>query len=653
MHVDQIVLEGFRCFKDRAVINFGGAMTAFVGANGSGKTAAMQALLRVFGGTSRLRELRRGDFYCPPQAKLDRVPGETRSLAIEIHFAFPELSSNEPGRRAIPALYNQLACTVAGDVKCRIRLEATLLEDGVNGQIDSKVEGITTFDEVIPDDARVSMSSADRSYVQVVYVPASRDAVTQVEALLRGRLWQAIAWSESVKKALVDSGKALNMAFAEEEGIKGLVETIDTRWKEVHSANTDSSMIVRPIDIRFEQFVRDVGFQFEPDEEGGRHQLEELSDGQRSLFHLALTAATIDLEREISLKSKKGFDTSKLLLPALTIVAVEEPENNLSPFYLSRIVDQLHSLSITSNAQALISSHSASVMSRVDPKCVRYFRLESAQKSTVKPILLPEEPGEASKYVREAVMTYPELYFAEFVVLGEGSSEEVVIPRIAHAMGLQLDRSFVAIVPLGGRHVRHLWKLLKSLGIPHATLLDLDSGRHGAGIKRVSDAVEELLANGAKKSDIYGVGSLSAEALARDTPSAPDHEIVVNAWLMHLRQFNVFFSSPLDLDMSMLTAFNKEYAAMADRGPSEVGDAFEAALGKKYLERAPHLELDYPMYRLLFLGRGKPVTHVRALLSISNEQIAQSAPKELRALIQSVADRIGVPLKLIAKRASA
>ena len=47
---------------------------------------------------------------------------------------------------------------------------------------------------------------------------------------------------------------------------------------------------------------------------------------------------------------------------------------------------------------------------------------------------------------------YPELYFAKVVVLGEGASEEVILPAISEAMGVPIDKSFVAMVPLGGRH---------------------------------------------------------------------------------------------------------------------------------------------------------------------------------------------------------
>ena len=62
-------------------------------------------------------------------------------------------------------------------------------------------------------------------------------------------------------------------------------------------------------------------------------------------------------------------------------------------------------------------------------------------------IRLPEGEEEAAKFVREAVRAYPELYFARFVILGEGASEEVVLPRLAEALQLPIDRSFVCSRP--------------------------------------------------------------------------------------------------------------------------------------------------------------------------------------------------------------
>lgn len=102
-----------------------------------------------------------------------------------------------------------------------------------------------------------------------------------------------------------------------------------------------------------------------------------MSDGQRSLFHLAMTAATLDVEAGIVADpAAAGFQAGGVPLPALTLIAVEEPENNLAPFYLSRIVQQIRDLTKGPRAQALVSSHSPSILARVDPAAVRHFRLD-------------------------------------------------------------------------------------------------------------------------------------------------------------------------------------------------------------------------------------------------------------------------------------
>ena len=51
--------------------------------------------------------------------------------------------------------------------------------------------------------------------------------------------------------------------------------------------------------------------------------------------------------------------------------------------------------------------------------------------------------------------------------------------------GQLLDETFVSVVPLGGRHVNHSWKLLNDLDIRHITLLDFDRERVGGGWSRI------------------------------------------------------------------------------------------------------------------------------------------------------------------------
>lgn len=43
----------------------------------------------------------------------------------------------------------------------------------------------------------------------------------------------------------------------------------------------------------------------------------------------------------------------------------------------------------------------------------------------------PSEKTESEqyKYIKEAIRAYPELYFAKLVILGEGESEELILPK--------------------------------------------------------------------------------------------------------------------------------------------------------------------------------------------------------------------------------
>jgi hypothetical protein len=648
MFLERVSLMNFRCFGSvEQAIDLSPGLTAFVGANGSGKTALMQALLRQFGMTADQRRIRRQDFHVP--ATESRAPSQ-RVLSIESILSFPELEVEDADHTAVPEFFHQMAADDRGRLKCRLRLQATWVDDGsLEGAIEQKFWAVRTFG-VFQETDLVELKTIDRSRVQMLYVPASRDGVSQVTAFLRGRLWRAITWSQEVRDAFAVAAESLNDSFGAEQAVDAVAESLERRWKEMHSAGTDAKPIFRPIDPRFQEFVRKVEVLFHPDESGRDRSLEDLSDGQRSLFHLAMTAATLDIEARIAQGEAGGFQSDGIQLPSLTLIAIEEPENNLAPFYLSRIIRQIEDITKSQRAQALVSSHSVSIMARVEPAQVRHFRLEHAERTArVNPIRLPAGEEEAAKFIREAVRAYPELYFARFVILGEGASEQVVLPRLAEALDLPIDRSFVAIVPLGGRHVNHLWRLLNDLAIPHATLLDLDMGRFGGGWGRVKTTCTQLLANGVAPAKLFGDilrTSTADQILASFDSGTLDKAGRDNlkSWVEMLREFRVYFCSPLDLDYSMLGAYSAAYRVLEEGrgGPSEKGNAKEAVLGEEGTPSAYPTKSDdnFRWYRYLFLGRGKPSTHIRVLSGMESEELRSKMPEELDALLNAVASAI-------------
>lgn len=275
----------------------------------------------------------------------------------------------------------------------------------------------------------------------------------------------------------------------------------------------------------------------------------------------------------------------------------------------------------------------------------------SARCSSIRELTLPEDNVEASVYVRLAVKAYPELYFARFVILGEGDSERVVIPRIADEMGVSLDPSFVPVVPLGGRFVAHFWRLLNDLEIPHATLLDLDLGRRHGGAIAMRSCMNNLadIGNDFRNNEPYLLGDIYPDEVDR----LNDQQLLVGGgprdnWLRAFQDEGVFFSYPIDLDFAMLSAFPQAYKVPRPGGRGPMGDAKAIRARKSTTLKTGgnpalythHFDDAFKWYPYLFLSRSKPETHLAALSRIPGGDIASSAPHELRTLIEHVKRRL-------------
>ncbi|MGW4694805.1 ATP-dependent nuclease [Kitasatospora cineracea] len=684
MFIESLVLENFKCFgPGRTTIRLDSGMTTFIGANGAGKTAACEALLRLFGITAQERTVQVDDFHVPlreyaavESTNAEHAPAESpateqaevetrtdkRELTIETVLAFPELDDEEETEasgadgareeddrepavhRAVPEFFRRMVASQDGQLKVRVVLKAEWVDDGtVDGTITEERLVVNTLAEEYGDDEYVSLTPAERSRIQMIYIPASRDGVRQVANFLRGRLWRAAQWSSRLRDLVSEHAADVARTFTDEPVVKAIETALSSRWQELHGVGTHADPRLRLLDDDFDQLVRNSELVFEPDYGSRPRPARLLSDGQRSLLHLALVAAALDVEAAV-VEGRHGgdFTLDTARLPDLTLIAVEEPENNLSPFYLSRIVGQLHALSAGIATQAVLSSHSASVMTRIRPEDVRYFRIEPQTTSaSVREIILPSDTSEEGKYLREAVYAHPELYFAKFVVVGEGDTEEVVIPRIARAFGIHLDPSFVAVVPFGGRHTNHMWRLLNDLKIPHATLLDLDYGKVGAGPGRLRDVCNQLIANG--HDPLEGLDYATVDAIHDDLD-----DNAIGSLLTHLRAFGIFYATPLDLDYAMLMQFKDAYTHLepGERGP-QPSDPSETVLGKNggtrpdFWSKADQIEL-LRWYRYLFLNRSKPSTHLQALSRLNDEQLKVGAPGFLRELVEYIRDEVGL-----------
>lgn len=656
MEIERISVRNFRCFGPQATnISFQAGVTALVGGNGSGKTALFQALARLFGVTRPERTVTKSDFHIAHDE--NELP-DGSSLEIECLIRFPELEHEEDEESglkdidAIPDFFNHMAASGPDELlKARIRLVATWIEDGTSdGTVEEDIRWITALDDTFDWEMCPKVSAVDRASIQLIYVPAHRNATDRVTALLKGRLWNAALWSTELGERAAEGAELIQNQFDDEAPANFITERLTNRWRQVYEGDTGATPTPRLIESRIEELVRRAEFVFDPDEAGRDRSLFDLSDGQRSLFHIALTAAMLETEQDaLALAAADSpFDQEKLRRTHLTILAIEEPENSLSPFFLSRIITQAREISEMGAAQALISSHSASILSRIEAEEVRFFRLDhQTRTASIKSLTLPKDDAEASSYVRLAVRSNPELYFARFVILVEGDSERIVLPCLAEAMGVVLDPSFVPVVSLGGRYVSHFWQLLTDIGIPYATLLDFDLGRaHGGAntIRTVIEALRRVDRNLAENPfvedgtiDLGDLDGLSDDDVLDDWKD--------NDWLQALRYEAVFFSDPIDLDFAMLTAFPVAYQHPnpGGLGPRTTNEAIAEKKrivlkmnGNPDIYEGENWNDCFAWYPYLFLNRSKPETHFAALNRIEKGYLATNAPPELRALIEHV-----------------
>lgn len=653
MHIESVTITGFRCYGPvPTVIHLSQGLTGFVGANASGKTAALQALMRLFAVTRAQRTVVLSDFHVPP-TEAERP--KSRTLTIEVRLSLPELADGSATAATVAPVFRHVRVECPGGPPlCRMRLRARWDDDGTaEGTISQELSWIATAEPIVRDDQAFPVAPADRGLIQLFYTPASRNAATQIRATtgaLAARLLRAIEWSAETQSAVNAATLQLTTAFGSEKAIQAISGSLSHRWDALHEGDIDCTPELSLTSRRFEEVIARIGVMFKRGPAGEDRGLDALSDGQQSLFYFALAAAVFDVERAAVSGRIKGFRSEELGVPALTLFAVEEPENHVTPYYLSRILKQICSLVQTGAGQAFVSSHAPSVLGRIPPEDVRYFRRDTASgTSTVQPIPMPGGSVEAIKFVRNAFLAFPELYFARFVLLVEGDSESIVLPRLAEALDLLVDPSFVAIVPLGGRHVNHFWRLLRGLGIPYATLLDLDLGRDGGGYGRVKNALQQLLALETPRADIlsFADGSIvtDEELAMMDTWDAA----YLEGWLNYLeRSSSVFFSWPLDLDLAMLAAFPTAYAATIEgTGPRMTDEAAaEVVLGTAgcglagYTGDAQAFCNHMAAYRYHFLTHSKPATHLRALTYIDLPSLRAGMPPVLQRVLQHMAARV-------------
>ncbi|MBA3013970.1 MAG: AAA family ATPase [Proteobacteria bacterium] len=619
-------------------------LTFLIGPNGAGKTAVLQALCRLFAFDPSLRRIHRSDFHVP----LKETPGmapEERTFWLEVEFVFPELNEADGEYATIPPNFAHMRLDDANGVpRVRFRLDAKIDADG---EIDDVLSYVLDVDAEGQPLTKQPVPRSDRNNIHVHYLPARRDPsdhIVYTANSLLGRALRSVNW-QTERATIKELTGQISNSLAGNDALESLGIKLSELWHSLHKGSFFADPQVTFVSSEIEALLKHLSVSFSPAHGEELVDFSRLSDGQKSMLYLSLVLSIQGIGRAVLRAEDDSFDVEKLKPAVFTMVAMEEPENSLSPHYLGRVVQALRDLGKQDDAQALIATHSPSMLKRVKPESIRHMRLDGLRQTKVSTIVMPKKSTEAHKFVREAVQAFPELYFSRLVVLGEGDSEEIVLPRLLKAKGLATDEAAVSVVPLGGRHVNHFWRLLSALDIPFVTLLDLDLARHNGGWGRIRYAVGQLIKFPPK-------GCTLNDANLDSLPKWNDVDDLIDedgngVWITFLESQGVFFSSPMDLDFALLKKFPTAYNIDSDDLNIPGENKVKAVLGDSYHNFNLYTDDEkqlFTSYHKTFKLGSKPSAHLEALASLGDDELVANMPASFNRLVDAVIVKLeGLP----------
>jgi putative ATP-dependent endonuclease of OLD family len=447
MYLAQVKLLNFRNFMEFS-IDLQPGLNIILGENNTGKTNLLDAI-RIFLNSGEERR----DIWASLQDLHHDDEGNVVGDTFEIHLTFRDLNTEEWG------LFNPCRATIDGEDVAQIHFlykRYTTAKGRDRGR--PTMWGGETEGTEIPREAMEE--------VRVTFLPALRNA----EADLRpGRNTRVSRLLAEVKETQAE----LDALVKEVQGANEVIQSLDLIKRAERIINENLLNIIGPVRPQSASFAMS-----EP-------EFREIADSIKVLVgsekHFEVTENGLGYNNLLYVSTVLGeLSRSAENEVSLPILMIEEPEAHLHPQLQMLLVDHLVNR-VDSPVQVLLTSHSPTLASKVPVNRISVLHEgrtgEKAGKTAVKPIrdcgLDIDQQQDLSRYLD---ITKSTLFFSRGVILVEGISEALLLPVLAHRMGIDLAQHAVTVVNVSSLAFEPFAKLFQEggLDIPCALITDAD-----------------------------------------------------------------------------------------------------------------------------------------------------------------------------------
>lgn len=436
MYLASLTINNFRRIKN-ATIEFEPGLNIIVGPNNIGKTAVVDALRSLLGGTD--------DPY--PRFSVDDVhlpEGGTATGDVSFDYIFKDLSLDDEAD-----FLHGLKADEAGKAEAHLRV--TYGDADKSGRLRSrKVCGVHND---------IAMTATMLENLRSVYLQPLRDAEIGLRPSRTSQLSRLLHLL-SDDEGKEEIAEKLGNLDTEIKALKAIVETQEAITGRHNSMLGDQLAQMLAVELSGSDFTKLASrLSLLVD----NFEIERNGLGYNNLIYMAVVLSELAKNAESAYRS----------------LIVEEPEAHLHPQLQAVLLRYLSDIKVAEGerpVQVFVTSHSPNFASIADLNAVECLVETETGVDVFHPRSVNFGKGKKEKLKRYLDVTRAEFFFARRVIFVEGTAELLMVDLLAKKMGCDLRNHGVSLISVEGLNFDSFMPLFgeAAIKIPVAIMTDAD-----------------------------------------------------------------------------------------------------------------------------------------------------------------------------------